>query len=299
MTYQIGIDSGGTHIVATAWDNSGKQLAQTTAGPGNILIDGTGTMRNLHRVIEKLTAELDGQACTQILAGIAGSATTGNGDSVAAQLQKDFSIPTAVVNDAELALLNGLEGADGTLVIAGTGSITYGRQNGQFLRVGGWGQLLGDTGSAYQIFALAMKKALAAHDRGEASPLITLCQSLLEANSMPAAVRRFYQLDRAHLAAFAAKIAVAADDGDEAAQAVITESAQALAQEVLVLLDRYDQPTPLKLALSGSVLVHNQSFRGTLVAAIRERYPVEAQVVSTNNSRGVLFWHRWQEPKES
>lgn len=295
MTFQIGIDSGGTHIVATAWDEWNNQIDQVTAGPGNILLNENGTLDNLNHVVSALTSELKGEKCTQILAGIAGVATTGNGASVAAQLEKDLGIPTAVINDAELALLNGLEGADGTLVIAGTGSITYGRQNGQFLRVGGWGQLLGDTGSAYQIFALAMKKALAAHDRGEGSPLITLCEALLEANSMPSAVRRFYQLDRAHLAAFAAKVAAAADDGNKAAQTVITESARALAQEVLVLLNRYAEPTPHKLALSGSVLVHNESFRNTLIETIRARYPIQAQVVTTNNSRGVLFWHRWQE----
>lgn len=295
MTYQIGIDSGGTHIVATAWSDTGKPLAQTAAGPGNILLDGAGTLRNLHQVIDQLTGQLAGQTCTQILAGVAGVATTGNAANVAAQLQQDFGVPSAVIDDAKLALLNGLEGADGTLVIAGTGSITYGRQNGQFLRVGGWGQLLGDTGSAYQIFALTMRKALAAFDQGKPSSLISLCQSLLEEQSMPAAVHRFYQLDRAELAAFASKVAAAADSGDNNAQAVITESAQSLAQEVLILLDRYAQPMPLKVALSGSVLVHNASFRSTLVAAIRQHHPIEAQVVTTNNSRGVLFWQRWQE----
>lgn len=298
MTYQIGIDSGGTHIVATAWDAAGKQLAQTTAGPGNMLLDQPGTMANLTRVITTLTTQLGPADCSQILAGVAGIATTGNAPAVAAALQRQFSIPTAVINDAELALLNGLEGEDGTLVIAGTGSITYGRENGRFLRVGGWGQLLGDTGSAYKIFAVAMQRALAAHDRGEASTLIPLCQRLLEADSMPAAVRHFYQLDRATLASYAAKVAAAAVAGDAAAQQVITDAASALGQEVLMLLDRYEAPRPLKLALSGSVLVHNAAFRDTLVTTVSAKYPVSAQVVTTNNSRGVLYWSRWQEAEQ-
>lgn len=36
MKYRIGIDSGGTHIVASSFDEQGQLLKQVTAGPGNI-----------------------------------------------------------------------------------------------------------------------------------------------------------------------------------------------------------------------------------------------------------------------
>lgn len=295
MTFLIGIDSGGTHIVGTAWTPAGEQLAQTTAGPGNIFLDQTQTLANLHTVIETLIAAVPGQTCTQILVGIAGVETTGNADQVASTLQADFSVATTVISDAQLALLNGLEGADGTLIIAGTGSIVYGRQHGQTLRYGGWGQLLGDTGSAYKITEAAMKFALASHDQGKTSPLQDLLCQLLKADSMPAAVRQYYQLSREAIAAFAAKIAAAADAGDAEAASVITTAAEALGREGAGLLCRYQQPTPLALALSGSVLTHNEAFRAALVATIAKQFPaIQQVVVTTNNSRGVVFWHRWQ-----
>lgn len=295
MTFLIGIDSGGTHIVGTAYTQDGQQLTQTTAGPGNIFLDQDKTMANLHTVIETLIDEVPGQTCTQILVGIAGVEITDNANQVASKLQADFSVATTVISDAQLALLNGLEGADGTLIIAGTGSIVYGRQHGQILRYGGWGQLLGDTGSAYKITEAAMKVALASHDQGNNSPLQALLCQLLKADSMPAAARNYYQLSREAIAAFATKIAAAADAGDSAATTVISAAAEALGREGAGLLNRYRQPTPLALALSGSVLTHNEAFRATLVATVAKHFPdIQPVVVTTNNSRGVVFWHRWQ-----
>lgn len=294
MTYLIGIDSGGTHIVGTAWQAEGQQLAQVTAGPGNIFLDQTQTLANLKTVIQTLVTQMAGQTCQHILIGIAGVETTGNADEVAAQLTAAFAVPVSVISDAQLALLNGLEGADGTLVIAGTGSIVYGRQNGQTVRFGGWGQLLGDTGSAYKISEAAMKQALSSYDRGQTSHLQTVMTALLGATTMPAAVRQYYQLSREAIAAFAAKIAIAAENGDADAARVLTEAATALGAEVTGLLARYADPAPSRLALSGSVLTHNQKFRETVIDRVRLHFPaIDPVAVTTNNSRGVIFWQLW------
>jgi N-acetylglucosamine kinase-like BadF-type ATPase len=294
MTYLIGIDSGGTHIVGSAWQADGKLLAQATAGPGNIFLNDTQTLINLKQVIRALTTQLADQPCSQVLVGIAGVETTNNAAAVAQELQTTFRIPTDVISDAQLALLNGLAGADGTLIIAGTGSIVYGHQQGKITRFGGWGQLLGDTGSAYKISEAAMKQALDDYDRQRESALQTLMCELLHANDMKAAVRQYYQLSRETIAAFAAKIAELADRGDVAATTIITQAAQALGQEAIGLLSRYQQPAPMQLALSGSVLTHNAMFRQALIATVQAQYPgIQPVVVTTNNSRGVIFLQRW------
>ncbi|WP_225046730.1 N-acetylglucosamine kinase [Lacticaseibacillus kribbianus] len=295
MTYLIGIDSGGTHIVATAWAPDGRQLAQVTAGPGNVFLDAAGTRANLTAAVTALTAQLKGETCSQVLIGIAGVETTGDAPALAAEFTAAFGIPTAVISDAQLALLNGLEGADGTLVIAGTGSIVYGRQAGRFTRYGGWGQLLGDTGSAYKLVQAAMVQALADHDQGRPTKLAATLPKLLEASDMSGAVRRFYAGTRQDLASLAAKLAPLAETDAETG-AVFTAQARALAAEICGLMARYAAPRPTKLALSGSVLTHNAAFRKQVIAAVRLSYPdVEAAVVTTNNSRGVLFWARWAE----
>lgn len=296
MTYVIGIDSGGTHIVGQALTLDGEILAQTQSGPGNIFLDQPQTLANLQTVATTLLAKLGRADCQYILMGIAGVETTGNQTTVAADFTASLHVTTYVISDAQLALLNGLEGHDGTLVIAGTGSVVYGRQNHQLLRYGGWGNLLGDTGSAYRIVDEAMRIMLHDHDLGQDSELTTVLLPAFSAKTVKETVQQYYHLSRKEIAAVAIKVAQAASqDNQEALTALITQ-ARALADETLGLISRYQKPIPTKVAFSGSVLVHNTFYRQTLLNKLQKVYPeLEPIVVSTNNGRGAIFWQRWQQ----
>ncbi|SCC12124.1 N-acetylglucosamine kinase [Weissella bombi] len=160
MTYNIGVDSGGTHVVAMAWDMQGRVVAQGEAGPGNILMDQALTIQNITSAIMTIFDQVAQADCQQILIGIAGIETTNNQAELATLFKQRFSVNVAVISDAYLALVNGLEGEDGTLIISGTGSIVYGQQNKEQFRVGGWGNLLGDEGSAYSISREALQVSL-------------------------------------------------------------------------------------------------------------------------------------------
>lgn len=296
MKYVIGVDSGGTHIVGQALTLSGSILAQTQSGPGNILLDQSQTLINLKTVLTNLLIKLGESDCEYILMGIAGVETTGNSESIAKSFTSSLKIPTYVVSDAQLALLNGLEGQDGTLIIAGTGSVIYGRQNQQLLRFGGWGNLLGDTGSAYKIVATAMEKMLHDYDLGHPGQLEPILLPALKATNPKQAVQKYYQLSRKEVAALAVLIATAADDKNPEAISVLEAQAQALANEALGLIGRYQHPYPDKLALSGSVLVHNHFYRQILIDQLHATYPeLETIVVATNNARGAIFWRKWHQ----
>lgn len=296
MTYVIGVDSGGTHIVGQALTLAGEILAQTQSGPGNIFLDQPQTISNLTTIVTTLLQKLGRDDCQYILMGIAGVETTGNGAQVAADFTAKWQLPTYVISDAQLALLNGLEGHDGTLVIAGTGSVVYGRQNQQMWRYGGWGQLLGDTGSAYQIVAEAMKMLLKDYDLGRDSELAAILLPAFSATDPKQAVKHYYQLSRKEIAAVAVKIAQAAAAGNQAATNALVTQANALADEVLGLISRYQQPIPEKIAFSGSVLVHNSFYRETLLKKLQNVHSkLEPIVVSTNNGRGAIFWSCWHQ----
>lgn len=295
MKYIIGVDSGGTHIVGQAFAMSGKLLAKAESGPGNIFLDETKTLKHLQHVLSQLFNQLPRSDCQYILLGIAGIETKGIGDQVAQQFSQTYQISTYVISDAQLALLNGLEGHDGTLAIAGTGSVVYGRQNKKLLRYGGWGNLLGDTGSAYKIAENAVNHMLHCHDTGRTSSLQAKILAALQSNSLTTAVQYYYQADRKTIAKLALIVAQAQNAGDVEASQLLRDQAQALAGEIAGLLQRYQEPRPMQLALSGSVLVHNDFYRQVLVNKLKESYPqLEALVVTTNNSRGALFWPRWQ-----
>ena len=88
--------------------------------------------------------------------------------------------PIDVVGDMETALVAAFEDGPGVIVIAGTGSIAYGRdKQGRTLRAGGWGFAIGDEGSAHWIGREAVSAVLRASDRGGESPSLAaaLCKA--------------------------------------------------------------------------------------------------------------------------
>lgn len=295
MTYLIGVDCGGTHIVGQTWTTSPEHLVQSvTGGPGNVVLDYTGAVTNLTGVLDQLVASIPTDQVGLILIGIAGIETAGHADDIQQLVDQRYQIKTRVISDAKLALLNGLAGDDGLLVIAGTGSVVYGRQTGHFLRVGGWGYVLGDEGSAYDISKRALKQILTRTDAGQASQLTKPLLAQLNVSSVPVAVQRFYAQNRQTNAQLAQLIAGLADQGNSEAIAVLVASAQALAKQVITLYQRFDTPRPQNIVLSGSVLQHNQLVRAALTTAIHQAEPtIKFNDITTNNAHAALYWHRW------
>ena len=69
--YMIGIDAGGTHSTAIAYDEQGKELGRAESGPGQINNDYNLGIKNITVAINELRNKIDGD-CIKILAGIAG-----------------------------------------------------------------------------------------------------------------------------------------------------------------------------------------------------------------------------------
>ncbi|MBA1395312.1 N-acetylglucosamine kinase, partial [Lactobacillus sp. XV13L] len=129
--YQIGVDAGGTHTIAIAYDMNGQQLEQAETGPGQVNTDYSSAIANIVGAINQLIERIDGD-CQRIMCGIAGLSVIGHASEVAAEISsRAYNLPTRAVTDSLLALYNGLEGDDGSLVIAGTGSVFNGLQKGR------------------------------------------------------------------------------------------------------------------------------------------------------------------------
>lgn len=299
MAFYIGIDSGGTHIVAQAFTLDGQQLDEEIAGQGNIIINETETIANLNQVIEAIISRHSDDTCAQILIGIAGIETSGLSATLEKKFTKKYGVKTTVMSDAKLALLNGLEGNDGALVISGTGSVVYGRQRENVYRVGGYGNLLGDNGSAYSIVRSAVIEALEKQDRLEESELAEVLSVAFGVKNIEQVKRLFYQLDRKEIASKALFVAKAADANNNSAIKILAAEAEALAEQVKTLLSLFDQPIPTKIALSGSVLLKNILFQEELVNSIKEKYPqIEVTTIKTNNARGVLYLDKWTQEEK-
>src|SRR5262249_40842429 len=78
-----------------------------------------------------------------------------------------------VDNDARIALTGAIGFGGGVVVIAGTGSVAFGRkEEGAEARAGGWGPIIGDEGSGYGIARAGLAAIMRAHDgRGPATKM--------------------------------------------------------------------------------------------------------------------------------
>jgi N-acetylglucosamine kinase-like BadF-type ATPase len=144
--------------------------------------------------------------------------------------------PTKVLNGSELILAGGTPDGWGLALISGTGSICLGRtQDGRTARVGGWGPLLGDEGSGYQIAMQALQMATQAADgRGEAKPLLEAVlrywriprpQQLVEYVHRP-------EVQTADIAELAVAVLELASKGDADAGKIVNHAGHALARHV-------------------------------------------------------------------
>jgi N-acetylglucosamine kinase-like BadF-type ATPase len=175
-----------------------------------------------------------------------------------------------VVNDSELVLAGGTPQGWGVALISGAGSVCVGRApDGRTARVGGWGPLLGDEGSGYQMALSALRLATQTADgRAEAAALL---QAVLRHWSLPdprALIQHVYApaMTQGELAGIVSVVIDLAAKGDTSASGILEEGARELARQVDAVVHRLSLVHP-PLALGGPLL--RGELRRALVAAIK------------------------------
>ncbi len=162
-----------------------------------------------------------------------------------------------VVNDAELILGGGTPDGWGIALISGTGSICLGRSSqGRPGRVGGWGPLIGDEGSGYDLARSALRLATQTSDgRGNTPSILKEALRHFGVLDAEALMRRIHDpaMTPADVASFAAPILDLSGRGDAAAKTLVEEAAQALVLQVRTLAKRLSLRQP-PLALGGGLL---------------------------------------------
>lgn len=169
-------------------------------------------------------------------------------------------------NDVRLALEGALPIGAGVLVLSGTGSMAWGKDGaGREARCGGWGTLLGDEGSGFDLGVGALRAACRAADgRGPATRLEGDVPAALGVPDMHAALALLSdapQPPRARVASLATAVARAAEDGDGVAAGLVRRAAHELADHVDALRAR------LELDVAAPVSTAGGNFRGAALTA--------------------------------
>lgn len=230
----LGIDVGGTKSVCLLADADGRIVGEGYGPGGNLQTSGeSGLEAVLRQVVD---AAIDGRtvAPAAICLGIAGVDREDEARAVRHVVARiGFTSRTVVANDALIALVAGAGDAPGIVIIAGTGSIVYGR-NAQNVaaRAGGWGHIIGDEGSGYWIGREALTAVVRAVDgRGRATELTAAVLAHFGLDDLSGLPRIVYdrELPRMSVAALGPVVQRARDAGDEVAALILGRAAAELA----------------------------------------------------------------------
>lgn len=196
MRYFLGIDGGGTRSTAWLAEESGRILARSVIGPTNPLKVGFAAaerelLRAARTVLRRAGLKPSAPGVSgrrplpmldAVCVGLAGVDRPQVHRRLFAWLRR--AIPARfhlLTSDAAIALRAAIGDSPGVIVISGTGSIAYGRDDrGRVLRSGGWGVPFDDAGSGYDLGHKAIVAALRDYDgRGVYTQLSTkVCQAL-------------------------------------------------------------------------------------------------------------------------
>ena len=268
----IGLDAGGTKTALLA--RSGSREV-SLSGPGaHALRDGAeGAADRLAELVREACREAGGAPAARVVAGVAGAGR----EAERAALQRAFAerlgagVRVEVVHDAAIALDAAWGEGSGAVLVVGTGSVLFARdEDGRTLRAGGWGHALGDDGSGTALGRAALRAVLAAHDGG---PPTALADAFAEQDlATPEAIlRAVYVADRP-LASFAPTLLGAVDSGDWVAEQALMRETNAVGQQAGWLATRAAEAVSPRVALVGG-LVREAAYRQRLLAALERHLP--------------------------
>jgi glucosamine kinase len=239
-TFYLGIDGGGSRCRARLEDEHGVVLGEANSGPASTRI---GIDKAWHSIMRACAAAVDqaGLDHRDLAMMHAGIGLAGLGRRGAESALKQVAHPFASVrfiSDGLAACLGAHSGADGAIVVAGTGSIGVGLVGGRELRFGGYGFGISDEGSGAEIGLQVVRAMLRAADgRSETSPLLEEVLSTFQHDTAEV-VAWSEQATAADYAAFAPIVLRHATEGDPVGRRIVERAADAIGDLLDLLLHR-------------------------------------------------------------
>lgn len=276
--YLLGVDGGGTRTHTLLTDLTGRVIGEGEGGPSNALAVGwsraeaalrTAIDQALHGRKLRVDAAVFG------LAGVMGP----DDQPAIHRFQRRFPFITRLMveNDGMVALYAATRGAAGVLINAGTGTIAVGRnRSGRVHRADGWGYVMGDEGSAYDIGIMALRAAMRAYDdRGPRTGLLEAAMRYFQATSPHDLVRRWSRVPpgglRTSVAGLVPIVEAQARRGDREARRIVQQAATHLTRTALSVLRQV--PDAAVIYTTGGALAPGSMLYRMLLTMLRAARP--------------------------
>lgn len=242
MGIHIGVDGGGSKTEIVALDQKGRVL-RCLHKPGSNYHE-VGMEQAVRYIIEGIRVALQEEKLKGIGISLAGIDTPKDWEIMANGLKKSLmvlaqetmnpfqEIPVVLENDSYGALMSVKGEFSGNALAVGTGAVALGVNNeGQVFRIGGWGHLIGDQGSGYDIGRKALTAMVASYDGyGPKSYLETTITEHLRLVQVHEVNDWLYQSKRTNkeVAALVPVVVETARTGDVISQSILVEAGRSL-----------------------------------------------------------------------
>jgi glucosamine kinase len=279
MALYLGIDAGGTKTDC-AVSNGAELLGHATGASCKLARVGREKAReNLQTVIRQAceAARVAPQDVQHVCIGMAGASLAEAVQWAQATIRELIPDSTIyVAGDHVIAHRAAFGISPGVLVISGTGSIAFGRnQNGETARAGGWGPNISDEGSAFWVGREAVAEALRSFDQGKSDGLLAIIAGCWKVS--PEEVIRLANASEPRFPELAGLIVNAAEQGDAEARDIAERAGKALAGLASAVIQRlWPQAGIVPVALSGGVLQGSALVRQAFKEAMRVQQPQAA-----------------------
>jgi len=225
------------------------------------------------------------------LAGCSTVADTSNLADLASTIWPQSEIATGGDRESGYAACFGDD--DGIIVIAGTGSAVHGRLGGRTEKAGGWGQLLGDRGSGFDIAVHGLRHCLRMYDvEGRIHPLAQAALRQLGLNSLNDLVLWSQDADKISIARLAPLVFEAAEFPGSKIDIILDVCARRLAEYAGAVASRLNLEAP-PIRLLGSVFARQQKYVDLFKKHLRQHTPnALVAVCAVSGAPGAAFLAR-------
>lgn len=306
-----GFDGGGTKTRCVLCDSHGSVLGVGSGGASNYHNAGLkGAVASLRAAFSEALAASgmsEGRASLAACFGLAGLDSPEDFAIITRAIRSARfapsgwreSRPFGVMNDWRPAVAGAFVDDPGVVLIAGTGCVAavQGRGGREVVRVGGWGPVVDDRGSAYDIGREALYAAMRDFDgRGPKTSLLPLLMRRLKVARPQGIIARINVdgMSVPEIASLSTLVSRAASDGDPVAMRIFATKARDLGELVVSAASRLGMlGTRFGVHPHGGVFKAGPPILGPLKETIRASAPraelVEAKLVPACGAVVLLY----------
>ncbi|MBS1494277.1 MAG: hypothetical protein JST55_12240 [Bacteroidetes bacterium] len=275
--YFIGIDSGGTKFDIVLTDARKKVLYKAKYPSCHYSVFGaekTSEVLSGYVVKSIRKQKLKLENCAGICFGIAGAREEFDRKKLERLFKSRLKVKNVtVVTDAKNAITGAFDGGDGIILIAGTGSVLYGKYKGKLNRVGGWGRILGDQGSGFIIGREGLRELVKEYDERALgkkesifSKLVSKRFGITSKNIVDKVFAKHFELQRV-----CETVIEAAEKKDKACLKIVKQGAQDLLGNIELYLKISKVKEKIEIAFIGSVIENDNILSRALRSGIKKK----------------------------